>query len=420
MKSLRKYLPAFVIIFSSLLYTGCVDSPVAPKTEVITGKIYSEYSENFLVSIDEYPIVHTMRNTIFNLNKPEGPYNLVVSDFSFYWPESQYVIKYGGVTTNSPQIIMAFNPYGEYYYGLDQDYHIYIHSPYFKGSKAIFTKFVNDKKYHDNSTYIPRSDSIGVSLLTPAGEQNMSGRLYILVADVDSLIQYQIISYTNFGWIDLTLAPGRNPSIFLTPSDLNHDPAEFTVPVSSDFPVELEERLYISMGVPFKNGYKDIDISPLRFGKEFILPQLNIPSYKTKLTAQYTGIMQGIDYAYFEPGSPMHIAYDPTFTISSPPETGEINDNTLFQINDPDQGSVYEITFLRYTHSKYITTKKSFSFSEAKARGFEFEAGKEYKWCVRKFSGFGTVDEFLREPYVNNDKLDKIMVSTLRRFVYSP
>lgn len=428
MKILIKSLSILLIILWCILLSSCIDDPVNPEGNYISGTLFSnydtllvyEYLNNYEISISDAPVFLIYKDANFILNSYSTPYNIVISDYY-----NDAILKYEGLNINniSPLYYFSFENYQSYWsFGR---YHTVTFPP-LQSDKIIFLKFISTSKFFQDEQVFNLTKGTFYTDFGINYNQNISeAEVIYLEAEKNRNNQYQFTNYGRKHIDNLSFTNFNN-------SDIAFDPPEFIVNAVNILPAgKTEGKNKVSINFPGMFSTSDLVIyDDVPSNTSVIMPELPINSCRYKYTGTYKGgfydenIFKNI---FFNPGENPTVHHPASPMLKSPEDNSvNINQNTKFEISDNSDPGVYVFYFfyLRgnypYNILGYYSTNKIHSFSEITCRGFEYKPNSEYIWWVNKLPDFSNVDELLAEPYTQNPVYNTLEASEIRTFHTGP
>lgn len=282
----------YIIILSFILLTcfyGCIDDPIQQNGFVIKGNLY--YGEDYFVSISGGQVVECGEFGDFEIAVNSKPYDLFICD-KYYWLYNLLIVKYSGITINSPQLVYAVD-FDFWYHGSYPSWEpcsADIYFPEITEKKLIAVKLLSeDTNYHLYyfRNFFPGSNIMNLDVFIPPEKNSISGKLYYLECNVDSG-NWGLISYDKFGIKDVTLHKGTNPDIYFDSSELT-DPPEYNIVYNVNLPPGLScgrSEIYLT-GSALNKG-SDLLLSAQKPGHGNItIPLLNGNDFKIRFCYDY-------------------------------------------------------------------------------------------------------------------------------------
>jgi hypothetical protein len=410
----RLYL--FLLIIPALFsFCGCIDGQVYNEG-VIEGHIIDEYgipNPYVLVSVGDYPIVSPDANGKFSLENSSNPYNVVFTRGSYA------VYKYEGLTRSN----LNFCTFDDASYSTNT--FVDVAFPKSSQSSLVYIKFISKEHFTQDDYVFHNEDTIAQIDLTIAnGRTQIEGQILFLEYDDFS-------NFSRFGIKNVILNTGHNnqPVIF-NDSDVSFDPPEIwrycNVQTAGNI---FDSYSQSSLSFPGMNKNSTIDFNE-NIWSYFLIPDIPSLNYRVKITNY---IIPGKLYisenslcrkwVFAEPGENIIFTHEITLFLQSP-HNGETNItlSSVFSIEDTEPGgiyvySVYTDPHLDYYMRHYVTDRKTVSLSDFKTRGYQFTPNTTYYWSVRKYPGYGSIDDFASGKFMNDTTYSKIPASETFVFV---
>lgn len=430
MKLFMKSLPIYLLPLIGLLFYSCIDAPVAPNGNMISGTVYDKYGkyeiERFnplMVSPGNAPITELGNTPEFSINSLNKPYDLVINEYF-----SSLIVKFEGINTNTLNPVF-YHPIYSTFTNWGRNRYIFVEFPPVSSSKKIFIKLISDDNFiqYNNVFYIDEGTSFQeISIVMPDDYYYPSGDIILLEADEDingnlnfekfGIKHINGYQYCTFNDSDLAYDPPETLSHFTNVRPHNTNIADNRVLIS--FPGK-----FISSDLVLYNSLDDVS--------DITIPQLPFNNYKIKFTGTYkTNYPYDIAFknVLLDPGNDCEIIHKEPVQLSEPPDE-EINVNGLteFKISDDNTTGIFIIDLILFYENnyenkilRYFTTKKSFKFSDLTVRGFEFSPNSKYKWCAYKLPEYQNIDELLSTPYFTDNRYNSIQISGMRTFYTGP
>jgi hypothetical protein len=395
---------------------------------IISGKIYGYWLDNYLVSINGYPVAMTDYNGIFNLNCSAKPYDLIIYNYDIFFISDEGK-KYNGLYINTPQIIYREDDI----YRFDFSWcRLRVNFPALSERKFVCTKFISDNVFMEGGGLrsLPKGFSLSnLNIYIPPENTSISGRIYYLEIKYDTT-SGKFISYDKFGIKDITIFNGQNDTITFSKAEVSYDPPEQIIQVNVSYPSYYQLRPpEIHLSCPTK--YKSSDLNLFYDGMGSILvPILPQGEFKTKLFIEYeiyfptVHNLRGQECRYANLGEPIFLDHNKTVNLISPLNGYTLaSDTTTFEITDMEEPAIYEFNIYNYSNYHFIslyTKRKKLNFSDFRTTFFEVSPNTEYRWVVRKFPLFNTVDEFVSKPFMIDNRYSYIELSNGNDFKTAP
>lgn len=408
----KLYITLHILVY--LFITGCIDSPENTSIK-IKGTVYDKYGmlhPYSLVSAGDYPIVATDYNGTFLLENENFPYDLTVSDN--YRSNSQKFLK---LTIPAPNITFLD------VYGYASNSNLSVHFPLLGENEFAYIRFISPDLTVQFDNFVNGGDFFNCNVGFLTNKTQITGKLIFLkFINVNG-----IRSFENFGYKNLVLGSGTQ-DIYFSSQDISYNPKEipcqFSVNVQNnyDFWYSIVEMKFKGM---HENSNLELYLLDYPFWGYFIVPELPEIEYKIKFILEAGNRTHfgnfSKQWVYKNPGEDTHLDITRTLEIQSP-ANGEINitNNSSFIFTDPEPRGIYiyQISKERYfgNTANIITTSNNLKLSELSTRLFKFESNKTYYWCVKKYPGYESVDEFASGRLKPDTLFNKIPSSEVYSF----
>ncbi len=431
MNKFTKSLSIYFLPVLGLIFYSCIDAPVSPDGNRITGALYGKHDKlsvnlysDYFISIGNAPLYLIEGTPEFSLNSFTVPYDLVINEFY-----GNLIYKYEGIKINNtkPLFLDPHAPESPDWLGYSD---FVVRLPVSKHIRTFYLKVISeDKFYQQNYKYVigPGDTLVGVWFHYPDITRKFSGKIMFLQEEVT---EERMLEFPKYGIKSLDEVTFDR--IEFTESDISYDPQEVTRTFRNSVPEgSYDYRSIVSLTFGGHDNGSDMNIyEGIRNGMEFTMPLLPLNDLRYKYIGGYqTGAYMG--YASKEvvlnPGDEVNIIHKAPPAIISPEDNAvNIYGNDVFKINDDNQQGVYiyEFVVLRnfgvYKHLKYYTTKKELKFSDITCRGFEMQPNSTYYWWVYKLPGFQDIDKLLAVHYLKDSRYNDLELSQVRSFTTGP
>ena len=418
------YIPVLILISLS----GCIDNPVQQDNYIIKGEVYGGYKP--LISINNGPIIKCDWSGNFEAESQAMPYSLLITDIDSYlfdW----LTVKYTGITINTPSLVYSANISGYTYVQHDLSYelcNLSVTFPELTERKFLVTKFISEDVFYQTGAHrngFPGTYFINSEVYIPKTNSYITGKIYYMEYDIDTL-PGSIVHYDKFGIKEITLAKGANNEIIFENSDL-YDPIDYEMNISINLPPgfsSLNSVIYMSNSS--LNPGSDLELGFMTQNGSYIIPLLPVNDFKIKTINVYCNDLflfsNGVMKCVTSPGEPVNINYSETVNLITPPDGSEnITKFTALEIQDNDGPAIYEFCLLYgAVYFQLFTDKHRVQLADFESWNFELPKNTVFKWTVRKFRNYNSIDEFVTKAYIFENRSDYIEVNKGRTFKTAP
>lgn len=414
MKLARLYQFLLIITLFSA-FSGCIDAPVY-NASYVEGNIMDEYgmpNPYVLVSVGDYPIVAPDASGKFTMENSSTPYDIVFTRGSYG------VFKYKGLTRSN----LNFCTFDDAGYSTNT----YVNVAYPRSSELsrLYIKFISKESFIQYEYEFLSFDSIvRLPLAITNGRTQIEGQIFFL--------EYSdYLGYSRFGIKNVVLNMGyNNQPVIFSNSDVSFDPPEFfnycNVQTAGNY---YDEYSRVSLTFPGMNKNSTIDFSGY-FYRYFYVPDIPLLDYKVKITnfllpsrINYRDYSLSRKWVYAEPGENIELTHERTLFLQTPHD-GETNitPSSVFSFEDTEPHGIYVFSIIYRSQSNYslihlAADKNSLTLADFKTRGYQFTPNTTYYWSVRKYPGYGSIDEFASGKFMNDTTYSKIPASETFMFV---
>ncbi len=415
MKLARFYQFLLITTFFCTFY-GCIDAPVY-NNSYVEGNIIDEYgmpNPYVLVSVGDYPIVAPDATGKFRLENSANPYDVVFTRSSYT------VFKYSGLTRSNLNFCTFDDP------GYNTNTYVNVVYPRSSELSWLYIKFISKESFFQYEYEFLSFDSIvRLPLALANGRSQIEGQILFLELD-DYLYEY-----TRCGIKNVVLNTGyNNQPVIFNDSDVSFNPPEFfnycNVQVVGNYYGEYSR---VSLSFPGMNKNSTIDFHD-SFQRYFYVPDIPSLDYKVKITnflqpsiINYRDHSLSSKWVFTEPGENIELTHERTLFLQTPYD-GETNitPSSVFSFEDTEPHGIYVFSIIYRSQSNYFlihlaADKNSLTLSDFKTRGYQFTPNTTYYWSVRKYPGYGSIDEFASGKFMNDTTYSKIPASETFMFV---
>lgn len=415
MKLARLYQFLLIITLFSA-FSGCIDAPVY-NASYVEGNIIDEYgitNPYVLVSVGDYPIVAPDASGKFTLENSSNPYDIVFTRGSYA------VFKYKGLTRSN----LNFCTFDDAGYSPNT----YVNVAYPRSSELswLYIKFISKESFIQYEyEFLSFDSTVRLPLAITNGRTQIEGQ--ILFLELDDYLN----EFTRYGIKNVLLNTGyNNQPVIFNDSDVSFDPPEFfnyfNVQIAGNY---YDEYSRVSLSFPGMNTNSALDFNGY-FNGYFIVPDIPSINYEIKITnvvipnaISHWRQIYSSKWVFAEPGENIELTHERTLFLQTPYD-GETNitPSSVFSFEDKEPNGVYVYSMYPDPHLDYYmiqlaTDKKTLTLSDFKTRGYHFAPNTAYYWSVRKYPGYGSIDEFASGKFMNDTTYSKIPASETFKFV---
>lgn len=429
-KSLYKYL----LLLLALSLSSCIDDPVNPEGNMVSGSLYDQYgtkiktlTDGFLISPGNQPITMLPYGSDFSINTFTSPFDIVITSF-----RTSIAVKYQDVEGSAIKPIF-FDPtqLTLLHY---ESFALKIRIPEIrKNQTRFYTKLLTNKFYIPEREYhqLYEGDSILYHVIKMRESENPNiviGSLMIFEVDITG--GPANMNYKRFG-IKAEDTINDNRTIVFTEEELLYDIQETQVTYRNTPPAGRNSGgNKIAITFPGYEKNNDIEMyNSLPDEHTMNIPLLPI-EHKMKYTGQYNGGMfyeKAFKTKIFEPGESGEIIHNEPITLVTPADGDSLlYGSSEFKINDNEPGGIYLyefmqiINFYEYKILRFFTGRKELDLSEITCRGFERQPNTRYYWTVCKYPEYQNTGEFLSTIYFYDTRYNSTQMTERRTFYTGP
>ncbi len=413
---LARFYQFLLIITLFCAFYGCIDAPIYNEN-VVEGHIMDMYgipNPYVLVSVGDYPIEAPDATGKFSLENSANPYDIVFTRSSYT------VFKYSGLTKPN----LNFCTFGDAGYNTNT----YVNVAYPRSSELtwLYIKFISKESFFQYEYEFLSYDSIvRLPLAILNGRTQIEGQILFLELD-----EYYS-EFTRFGIKNVVLNTGyNNQPVIFNDSDVSFDPPEFfnycNVQIAGNY---YDEYSKVSLSFPGMNKNSTIDFNE-DFNAYFYVPDIPSLNYEVKLTSivipnkiSYRRQTYSRKWVFAEPGENIQFTHERTLFLQTP-HHGQTNitPSSVFSFEDTEPRGIYVYSVYPDPQSEYfmiyyVTGNNSLTLSDFKSRGYQFTPNTTYYWSVRKYPGYGSIDEFASGKFMDDTTYSKIPASETFMFV---
>lgn len=405
---------AFLIIClcSLALFYGCLDNTINNTQFNISGVVLDRTGfpvYDAAVNTSSILWAETNRYGEFSINDMHPPYTIMFDSYYTHLNMFIGVKNRVNVFTLPQEYVLRHN-----------EYHALVHFPpvaFGHSAVVIFASTeacridLNTSYANDSFTYIGYTAPLGVS--------DLRGKLIFLEY---SHFEQNDYTYYKFGAKDTVLDCSEyflNEFTF-TGAETDYNPEEKEVTAKVNYPPSFTggpAYFLLNFGSSQNN---EITIGS---GNSAIVPVLTLEGYKVKVISYSDGNnSQHIEtWKYVDPGEHVILNNNIPPLLAYPPNNAEnISDTSSFFVSDEGGPGIYEFNFSRQNsyNLDYIiyTAGKMFTLDEFMFRDDTLYSDCEYRWQVRKYCGFNSIDDFVSRPLVNIISGSSVETSEVRHF----
>jgi hypothetical protein len=380
------------------------------------------------VSIGNYAIVIPDYMGYCSFENVQLPFDLRV----FY--AGTYSYTYKNISVRNLHISTFYNPNFE-----ANGCVVWIKFPQIEYGKYGYVRFISKDLFEqDYGSYFLISnnhESIKLSLQIPLDKTSITGKIIFIQCQSISQFPYNIYSYDNFGYKDITFHTGLNDSILFSPEDISFNPGESSVSLNITYPetYPLHPALIFTLSFPGYNKYSDIIIGKYYSGTnqvtQIVPASLNIP-YTIK--AECVSRINVSSYSLPYPSKVIEVHPDEfnalllkKINLLSPQNhEEEISSNSLLKAEETGEKGIYVFSIakdsINHTKVNIITDNSSIILKDITSSYFAFSPNTVYAWRVGKLSSFNSINQFVSEPYVFQENFNSIEFSDVWYFKTAP
>lgn len=398
----------FILVLSTILFSASVSFSQFN----ISGKVINE--KNFpvsgvMISASGGGQAVSGKAGEFTITVPSKPYNIFLIDES-----TQTSVLYENISTENPELNMfgVFNSPNTFIEPLK------ITFPAVPSGKSAIIKFVSEDTFFSKEINAVAGETTKlITIEWPNTSSNLNGKVIYLEKDARN--------FTRFGEKTLTMqSQNANQSINFSEEDLDRSPGFSTINIS--FPIlkydikgyeVFADFLAFNRNSEFLISKNDGNIVSTR-----VLVPASLPfSYRLKIRGYgFSGNGSGFEnivYAY--PGTSYNLDEQSPPLLQAPQDRViGYNENTQFAFDPGSGAGIYVIHFMGFfpEGNYYVVTSRRNFTNPIQNSGGVLE-GNEYKWKVRKYSPYSSVDDFVKPKTFSNDMgARSITTSTERTF----
>lgn len=434
MKIFLKSLSIYLLPLMAALFYSCIDDPVYPNGNMISGALHDELGTKILTLSDIYyispgnlPISIIPYSSVFSLDTYKSPYDIVITSYL-----TNMSIKYHNISSNNIKPVF-FDPQRTGYSSY-RSIVAKIVIPGIRSETILFVKFISNESYaqHKYIYSVHEGDSVlFLELAIPRTNGNYIINGHIMIIEAENWPYNNQINFRRFGFKAADSIYDYS-TVKFSEAELDNDPQE----IFTNFKNIVPQGYYISrnkVAISFTgyNGSNDLTLYNQIYDDENLpIPILPI-NYQIKYTGKYRagGIYYTQDafrYILLKPGESGTVIHKEPISLLYP-EDGDSNvsGSSEFRIIDNEPGGIYMYDFVFYTQHanrrfRLFSASKQLKFSDITARGFESIPNSRYLWWVSKLPEFEDVNDLLKTPYVTDPKFNSVQMSQNRTFFTGP
>lgn len=431
MNKFTKSLSIYLLPLLGLILYSCIDDPVSPNGNRVSGTLYGKYDklyisqyDDYIISIGNAPLQSISGSPEFSLNSFSVPYDIVINEYY-----GRIMFKYEGIGINRIKPVFM-RPNSPDYPDWMRSYDYTIRLPSSDRIRTFYLKVISENKFFQERykyTIGPDDTLINIWFICPLENETFTGKLIYLE---EELTPGYKLEFTRYGI--KTIDESVNGRIEFTESDISIDPEEVTETFRNNIPAgtgEYRNRAALN----FEGYYNNSDLiiyGGILNGSEITLPLLPLENLKYKFTGSYqTGAYYGNAFreVVLNPGDEINIVHKTPVSLVSPEDNAtNITGYSVFRINDDNSSGVflYEFVLIHDFEAarflKYFTESKELKFSDITCRGFEKQPNSKYFWWVYKLPGFPKIDSLLAVHYLQSPNFNNVELSNVRMFTTGP
>ncbi len=430
-KSLYKYL----LLLLALCFTSCIDDPVNPEGNMVSGSLYDQYgtkiktlTDAFLISPGNQPITMLPYGSDFSINTFTSPFDIVITSF-----RTSVAVKYQDVEGSEIKPIF-FDPtqLALLHY---ETFALRIRIPEVrKNQTKLYTKLLTNKFYIPEWEYhqLQEGDSILYHVFK-LRESEYTNKVFgsLMIFEVENREDPANTNYKRFGIKAKDTINRYNNTIVFTEEELQYDIPETQVTFKNTPPAGRSSGgNKIAITFPGYEKHNDLELYNSMPDEH----TLNIPLLPIENKIRYTGLYNGgmfYEEAFktkiFEAGESGEIVHKEPITLVAPADGDSLLYGTSeFRINDNEPGGIYLyefmqiISFYEYRILRFFTGRKELHLSDITCRGFERQPNTRYYWTVSKFPEYQNTGEFLSSIYFYDTRYNSTQMTERRMFFTGP
>lgn len=400
------------ILFSFIfLLAGCIEDPVKTENNV-NGKVTDFYGfpcSGYIVEANVFTGTFTDDNGLYSLPGLMPPYTLILANGS----RGSYL--FSEIRKIHADITLLNNWNGNHY-----GYVFYVHHPVLGTNKKSIIIFISGELNRNIYSRGDEGDSVSICAIdVQTGKNSISGRVIYLEMTVDN---YHNLSCEKFGIKDTIINLTKETEFTFTENEITYNPAEYIMDIKISVPEGLYTN-YRNLYLNFGNN-KDADVYLDNAYTNCMIPVIENLDYKIKIEDRAIG-EEGIlsqKWVYVNPGENAEINHnkppEPELPIN---EAVNVTDSTTFKIRDDSEPGIYEIIFWNSSEPQicFFTNRKEFRLEELQAGFWFLRRNTLYYWKVIKLAGYNSIDEFISQPFINDNRCNSLMYSNIFHFTTS-